>query len=173
MNEANANTELRIHDVKKNIKILISELEKMQNDSTNEVDHYQSAYALAKWLDVELQNLFPAKRNSLVQFSSGVLIDDDSIFAAIWNQAGAPFGKSVRHYPNGSSFIKDSQNFPKDTFIYIDWFLEPTKPCTELIQKLVSMGFTNLVITTNATNIVIPEFPSIPIISKNPPWFSS
>ena len=116
----------RIHVLKKKIRILTSELNKMQTDTQREIEHYQEAYSISTWASRELASLFPTVTSSALfgfSFESGVLIDDHVLFAELWNDAGLQFGKNVIYFKSEQDFMTEITHFKKTTFIYLDWYL--------------------------------------------------
>lgn len=155
---------VQIHELKKSVLMLRHNL-----DSTGT----KEARTLAAKIHSDLQTIFPEQRNlnkMPVKFDSGILVDDDSIFASIWNAVGKRFGKHVVHYPSAKALLAKIDSIPKNTFIYVDYFLPEPKDCESLVAKLVELGFKNVFVTTNAFDVVLPAFPGVPVIPKNAPW---
>ena len=111
------------------------------------------------------------KVDSYPCFESGVLIDDDFISACIWNHVGQQYQKKVTHYLSGELFLQDVDQYSKDIFIYVDWYLKATLDGLELTKKLSGLGFKNIVVTTNSYDVKLEDLPWVKaVIQKDPPW---
>jgi hypothetical protein len=168
----------RIHTMKKKQALLNEELRLMQVDVKNIKKHYQQAMNHSNWLIDELSTLFPAthcKSKFDFEFQSGVLVDDQSIYADRWNDAGLEYGKSVIHYKDEASFLEDLETYDRSTFLYIDWYLTANITSFDLIkhlgQDLGSRKFHNIIVTTAGTGLDQSQIPWVKaIIDKEPPW---
>jgi hypothetical protein len=168
----------RIHEIKKKLRILASELDKMQSDPESEAEHFEQAYFISQWVNQEMNDLFPTI-NSVdkinFEFQSGVLIDDYPLYADTWNSAGLKYGRYVTHYLDEKSFLSDLDKIDRSTFIYIDWYLDQFKNSYDLVKYLGNdLGenrFQNIIITTDEIGLELSAMPWVKaIIGKDPPW---
>ncbi len=167
----------QIHDLKKKLRILNAELDKMQSDPQHEAEHFAEAYKISKWVNNELDELFPVNRGEHYnfEFKSGVLVDDYPIYGDNWNHDGLQYGKHVTQYLSAQSFLSDLERHDRATFLYIDWYLTPLKNSYDFIKylghDLKDQKFHNIIITTDETELNLSEMPWVKaIIRKDPPW---
>ncbi len=102
---------------------------------------------------------------------SAVLIDDDDFVAKDWNSDGTYLNNHVDYYRRPIDFLNVQHTYPKDTPIFVDWFLEPGVPSLEFTTMLHSLGFSRIIVTSNMKDLNLKAYPWIKqVIDKSNPW---
>lgn len=163
-----------IHDLKKLAMKILKQLEEVRLYSFNPPKSAIDAYESSKELFAKLTEIFPEHSylpTNPEPLGSGVLIDDEKTYAINWNLIGNPKGFHVVHYSSHEDFIKEQTRFERETFIYVDWYIDLFTDSLEFTKQLFDLGFKNIIITTNAPGLDVSDMPWIKrIIDKSPPW---
>lgn len=95
-------------------------------------------------------NFNPLKKNKMV------LIEDDRLIQLSWRMAANKKDIELATYFSIDDFLKDSENFPKDTSIYIDSILQDGTKGEIESKRIFDLGFVNLTMASGM------DFDSLP-----------
>ena len=100
-----------------------------------------------------------------------VLIDDDLLIHLTWKSVAKAAGKSLLCFASVDEFIKNTQNLPRDTVIYVDSNLGKGIKGEVAAEKISELGFAHICLATGYSADSFSKFPWIKqIVGKDPPW---
>lgn len=103
--------------------------------------------------------------------ASAVLIDDDPLVRMNWSVAAKRAEKTLKAYPDTSSFIKEAEGLPRNTPIYLDSDLGEGVRGEDKARELAALGFTELYLETGHDPASLPVLPHLKAVrGKEPPW---